>query len=85
MKYVQKTKEEQKAFNELNSILPFRTTTTINFDGSINTGVCAEKVEWDSSICLGEPTGDAKTKADALDERTLSGNNWDTKTISIVG
>ena len=54
-----KTREEQKAINEL------------------NTGVAAEKVDWDSSISLGSPTGTAKTKADALDERTINGCNWD--------
>lgn len=72
-----KTREEQKATNELNSVLPFKTSTTINWDGSINTGVAAEKVDWDSSISLGSPTGTAKTKADALDERTINGCNWD--------
>lgn len=72
-----KTREEQKAINELNSVLPFKTSTTINWDGSINTGVAAEKVDWDSSTSLGSPTGAAKTKADALDERTINGCNWD--------
>ena len=72
-----KTREEQKAINELNSVLPFKTSTTINWDGSINTGVAAEKVDWDSSISLGSPTGAAKTKADTLDERTINGCNWD--------
>ena len=72
-----KTREEQKAINELNSVLPFKTSTTINWDGSINTGVAAEKVDWDSSISLGSPTGTAKTEADALDERTINGCNWD--------
>ena len=72
-----KTREEQKAINELNSVLPFKTSTTINWAGSINTGVAAEKVDWDSSISLGSPTGAAKTKADALDERTINGCNWD--------
>ena len=72
-----KTREEQKAINELNSVLPFKTSTTINWDGSINTGVAAEKVDWDSSISLGSPTGAAKTKTDALDERTINGCNWD--------
>ena len=71
-----KTREEQKAINELNSVLPFKTSTTINWDGSINTGVAAEKVDWDSSISLGSPTGTAKTKVDALDERTINGCNW---------
>ena len=72
-----KTREEQKAINDLTSVLPFKTSTTINWDGSINTGVAAEKVDWDSSISLGSPTGAAKTKADALDERTINGCNWD--------
>lgn len=71
------TWEEQKAVNEFNTVFPYKTSTTINFDGSINTGVAAERVAYDSSVSLGTPTGAIKAKFDAIDERTIHGCNWD--------
>lgn len=76
--------DEQKALNERNSVNPYKTSTVINFDGSTNTPLAAERVAWDSSVSLAVPTGEAKVKADAIDPRTLSGTNWDNIDIAAV-
>lgn len=72
--------EDQIKFNELNAQLPFKTTTYITYDANNAINVVGEKVNpKEDGLVLEEPTGDVKAKFDALDERTLSGNNWDKK------
>lgn len=79
--------EDQRKFNELNSQLPFRTSTYILYNENNEINVMGEKVDpiteevdgVEKETGLNEPTGSVKAKFDTLDDRTLKGCNWDKK------
>lgn len=74
------TQEEVNAAIQIENGLGFKTSMHVSTDPAVNPYISKAAME-DGNIAFAEDPESVKDVYDAQDERTLSGNSWDTASV----